>query len=160
MSAIHHSTFNSTVSYTDLVHVFVYLYKLCTSNSSFGNQLAEKHHLSNTNVISKTFRRSDWRCSVKKLFLKVSQNSQKKQPCRSLSFLLKLQASRFQTSMPTVLKKTPTQVFSCQYCEILWTASFIEHVRWLPPYSKDFQCCCRILEKNGENFVFRTKSNT
>ena len=111
MSAIHHSTFNSTVSYTDLVHVFVYLYKLCTSNSSFGNQLAEKHHLSNTNVISKTFRRSDWRCSVKKLFLKVSQNSQKKQPCRSLSFLLKLQASRFQTSMPSVKKDANTGVF-------------------------------------------------
>ena len=29
------------------------------------------------------------------------------------------------------LKKTPTQVFSCDYCEIFKSTFFIEHLRWL-----------------------------
>ena len=30
-------------------------------------------------------------------------------------------------------KETPTQVFSCEYCEILRTAFLIEHLGWLRP---------------------------
>ena len=40
----------------------------------------------------KTFRSSHRRCSVKKVFLKLSQNSQET-PCARVSFLIKLQAS-------------------------------------------------------------------
>ena len=29
------------------------------------------------------------------------------------------------------IKKTPTQVFSCEYCEIFKKPFFIEHLRWL-----------------------------
>ena len=28
-------------------------------------------------------------------------------------------------------KEIPTQVFSCEYCEIFKNTSFIEHLRWL-----------------------------
>ena len=31
-----------------------------------------------------------------------------------------------------IKKKTPTQLFSCAYCEIFKTTFFIEHLRWLP----------------------------
>ena len=53
-------------------------------------------------------------CSVKKVFLKISQNSQEK-TCPRASFLIKLQveASNF------IKKETLAQVFSCEFCEIL-----------------------------------------
>ena len=47
-----------------------------------------------------------WRCSVKKLFLEILQNSQKN-TCARNSFLIKLQAL-----------ETLAQVFSCEFCEI------------------------------------------
>ena len=52
-----------------------------------------------------------WRCSVKKLFLKVSQNSQEN-TCAKVSFLIKLQTCNF------IQKETLVQVFSCEFCEI------------------------------------------
>ena len=42
-------------------------------------------------------------CSVKKVFLEISQNSQEN-TCASVSFLMK--------------KETLAQVFSCEFCEI------------------------------------------
>ena len=53
-------------------------------------------------------------CSVKKLFLKISQNS-RESTCIGVSFLIKLQALQ----PATLLKETPTEVFSCGFCEIL-----------------------------------------
>ena len=52
------------------------------------------------------------KCSVKKMLLKISQNSGK-HLCQSL-FLIKLQAwlKNF------IKKKTLAQVFSCDFCEI------------------------------------------
>ena len=44
-----------------------------------------------------------WRCSVEKVFLEISKNSQKN-TCARLSFLIKLQAL--------------AQVFFCEFCEI------------------------------------------
>ena len=41
-------------------------------------------------------------------------------------FLIKLQAFR------PIEKETPTQVFFCEYYEILKNSFFIEHLRWLP----------------------------
>ena len=53
------------------------------------------------------------RCSVKKVFLKIPQNSQEN-TCARVSYLIKLQAS----SCNFIKKETLAQVFSCQFCEI------------------------------------------
>ena len=53
------------------------------------------------------------RCSVKKLFLKISQNSQEN-TCARVSFLIKLQAQ----ACNFIIKETLAQVFSCEFCEI------------------------------------------
>ena len=53
------------------------------------------------------FRSSHRRCSVEKMFLKTSQNSQKN-PCARVSFLVKLLA----------------QVFSCEFCKIFKNTFF------------------------------------
>ena len=65
------------------------------------------------------------RCSVKKMFLNILQNSQEK-TCARVSFLIKLQAS-----CNFIKKETPTQVFSCEFCEISKNTFFTEHLRWL-----------------------------
>ena len=53
------------------------------------------------------------RCSVKKVFFKISQNS-KENTCARLSFLIKLQAS----GLNYIKKETLAQVFSCKFCGI------------------------------------------
>ena len=53
-------------------------------------------------------------CSVKKLFLKFSENS-RESACTGVSFLIKLQALQ----PATLLKETPTEVFYYGFCEIL-----------------------------------------
>ena len=67
------------------------------------------------------------RCSVKKRFLEISQNSQES-TCARVSFLIKLQAYRPATLF---LKMTLVQVFSCEFCEICKAPFFIEHLWWL-----------------------------
>ena len=52
-------------------------------------------------------------CSVKKVFLEISQNSQEN-TCARVSFFIKLQGSACQF----IKKETLTQVFSCKFCEI------------------------------------------
>ena len=53
------------------------------------------------------------RCSVKMVFLEISQNSQEN-TCDRVSFLIKLQAS----ASNFIKKETLAQVFSCEFCEI------------------------------------------
>ena len=53
------------------------------------------------------------RCSVKKVFLEISQNSQEN-TCARVSFLIKLQDS----GCNFIEKKTLAQVFSCEFCDI------------------------------------------
>ena len=55
------------------------------------------------------------RCSVKKVFLEILQNSQEN-TCARVSFLIKLQA--------TLLKEALAQEFSCEFCEISKNANF------------------------------------
>ena len=62
------------------------------------------------------------RCSIKKVFLEIWQNSQENN-CPRESFLIKLQA---------IKKDSLAQVFSCGFCEISKDTFFIEHLRWLP----------------------------
>ena len=64
------------------------------------------------------------RCSVKKVFLEISQNSQEN-TCAKFSFLLKAMACNF------IKKETLPQVFSCEFCEICKNAFLKEHLRWL-----------------------------
>ena len=56
---------------------------------------------------------------VKKVFLKISQNSQEK-ICARVSFLINF-----------VTKETLAQVFSCEFCEIFKNTLFIENLLWL-----------------------------
>ena len=61
-------------------------------------------------------------CSVEKVFLKISQNSQEN-TCTRVS-------SRLRST--TLLKKeTLAQVFSCKFCEISKNTFFTKHLRWL-----------------------------
>ena len=63
------------------------------------------------------------RCSVKKAFLKISQNS-KKNTCARVSFLMK-----FLTEVCNFIKKeTLAQVFSCEFFEISKNTFFTEHL--------------------------------
>ena len=66
------------------------------------------------------------RCSVKKVFLKISINSQEN-PCARDSFLIKLQAS----SLPFYWKRDWRRCFSDNIAKIRRTLFFIEHLWWL-----------------------------
>ena len=70
------------------------------------------------------------RCSVKKVFLKISQNPQEN-TCARVSFLIKLQASAclHQASgirhvCNFIKKQILAQVFSCEFCEIFKNTIF------------------------------------
>ena len=51
------------------------------------------------------------RCSIKKVFLKISQNSQEN-VCARFSFLIKTQV----TGLQFYQKETPVLVFFCEFC--------------------------------------------
>ena len=59
------------------------------------------------------------RCSVKKLFLEISQNSYQN-TCVRISFLIKLQAS----TCNFIKKESLAQVFPCEFCEIFKNTYF------------------------------------
>ena len=69
-----------------------------------------------------------WRCSVEKVFLGISRNSQET-TCASLFFNnvagLRPKACNF------IKKETLAQVFSCEFYEISNNTFFTEHLRWL-----------------------------
>ena len=58
--------------------------------------------------------------SIKKVFLKISQNS-KGNTCARVSFLIKLQAWGIRKN---IRKETLAQVFSCEFCEFLQKTVF------------------------------------
>ena len=64
-------------------------------------------------------------CSVKKVFLKISQNSQGN-TCVRVSLLIKLQ-----TSGNVIKRETLAHVIPYELCEIFMNTFFIEHIRWL-----------------------------
>ena len=83
------------------------------------------------------------RCPIKKLLLKISQYSQVN-TCVGVYFLIKMQVFSPATLLKTesnscftvniakwpafLLKMTPIQVFSCEYCEICKNTCFEEHL--------------------------------
>ena len=64
-------------------------------------------------------------CSIKTLFLKISQNSQEN-ICARVFFSIKLLAC---LRPATLLKKTLAQVFSYEFCKILKNTYFTENLR-------------------------------
>ena len=69
------------------------------------------------------------RCSVKKVFLEISQNSQEN-TCAKISFLIKLQALGLRPT--TLLKKIFWhRCFPVNFAKFLRTPSFIEQLWWL-----------------------------
>ena len=70
-----------------------------------------------------TFRSSHQSCSIKKVFLEVSQNS-KENNCTIVSILIKLQVSGLQL----LEKESLAQVFSCEFYEICKNTFFTEHL--------------------------------
>ena len=69
------------------------------------------------------------RCSVKKLFLEISQNSQEK-ACARVSLLIKLQGWGLRPA--ALLKKRPWyKCFPVNFSKFLRKSFFIEHLWWL-----------------------------
>ena len=63
-------------------------------------------------------------CSFKKVFVKISQNSQE-DTCARVSFLIKSEAS----ACNFVKNEAQAQVFFCKFYEIFKNTFFIEHLR-------------------------------
>ena len=76
--------------------------------------------------LEKTFRSSHPRCYVKKVFLKISQNSHEN-TCARVSFLIKLQAR----GLLLLKKRLWHRCFLVNFAKFLRTPFFIEHVWWL-----------------------------
>ena len=89
----------------------------------------------------------------KKVFLKISQISQKKHLCWSL-FLIKLQAFR----AATLLKEILTQVFSCEYCKIFKNTYSEEYLRTTTCIS-EIQTTNNVIYVLAENFQFQDLQN-
>ena len=66
------------------------------------------------------------RCSVKKMFLKISENSQEN-TCAKVSFSVKSQAQ----ACNFIKKEAVTQVFSREFCETFKNTFLKGHLRWL-----------------------------
>ena len=107
------------------------LSKLCVQHMKKINML-EVYYEKNVRIEKlKNSANQEWvavaqRCSVKKIFLKTSQNSQEN-TCARVSFFIKFQAS----ACNFIKKETLVQVFFCEFCEIFKNTFFIKHLRWL-----------------------------
>ena len=64
------------------------------------------------------------RCSIKSLFLKISQDSQENTSV-GVTFLIKFQPSNLQI----YLKRDSDQRVSCDFCEVFKNTFFAEHLR-------------------------------
>ena len=64
------------------------------------------------------------RCTIKKLFLEISQNSQEN-TCARVYFLMKLQTQ----ACKFIEKEALAQLLSCEFCEIFNNILFTEHLR-------------------------------
>ena len=72
----------------------------------------------------RVFKNSHRRCSVKKVFLKISQNSQENTSAEvSFQYNCRPQACNF------IKKETPTQVFPREFCETFKNTFFTKHFR-------------------------------
>ena len=73
-------------------------------------------------------RSSHRRCSIKKMFLKISQNLQEN-TCVGVSFFIKLQASALQSCRPVTQNRFITLLYCL--CYWLWTCKgLLKHFHW------------------------------
>ena len=86
------------------------------------------------------------------VFLKFSHNSQENN-CVKVSFLINLQALGLRPA--TVLKNTPTQVFSRGFCEFF--TNTIEHSRWLLLILESNKFNWNMGPKGSINFLYFVK---
>ena len=77
------------------------------------------------------------RCSVKKIFLRISQNSQES-TCRGVSF--SKEASVCSPHSATLLKKRLWQVFAWEFRESFKKTFFTDHPQWLRLYLHTLIC--------------------
>ena len=75
------------------------------------------------NLMFMKYRSSHRRCSIKKVFLNISQNSQEN-TCARVSSLIKFQAEPYNF----IKTETLAQVFSFEFCEIFKNTFFTEHL--------------------------------
>ena len=81
--------------------------------------------MENSHAMFKMIEAAIGRYFLKYVFLNLLQNYRNHLFCTL--FLVKFQASK-----PVTLSiETPTQVVSCEYCEMFKNSFFIEHLRWL-----------------------------
>ena len=73
-------------------------------------------------------------CSVKKVFLEISQNSQEN-TCARVSLLIKLPTKAWNF----IKKETLTQVYSCEFCEISKSTFSYRTFPWVASDNKIFQ---------------------
>ena len=92
------------------------------------------------------FRSSHRRCSMKKVLLTISQNSQNN-TCDRVSFLIKLQV----LACNIIKKETVSQAFSCDFCKIFENAFFTDYLgsTW-PPFMP-----VRNRKLNGQIRIFK-----
>ena len=88
--------------------------------------ISSRDEISRVNTLSEAVVR---KCSVKNIFLEISQNSQEN-TCVRVSFLIKLQAA-----CNFIKKETLAQVFSREFYKISKNTFFIKHLSWLVLYS-------------------------
>ena len=99
-----------------------------------------------TNKDVKNTETASQRCSMKKEFLKVLQNSQEN-TWTGVSFLIKFQAETYNF----IKKKILVQVFSCEFCEICKTTVFPSRT---PPW---LFLTTDISESNSEQLFMKMK---
>ena len=111
------------------------LYLRINVTTLFKLKMAGKNHLC---AAFKRYRRSQRRCSVRKVVLRNFAKFIGKHLCQSLFFNIKLQAE----ACIFIKKETLAQVFSCEFCEISKNIFFTEHLG--ATASKDTQGRCAI----------------
>ena len=90
------------------------------------------------------------RCSIKKVFLEISKNSQEN-ACARVSILIKLQA--LASACNFIKIETLAQVFSCEFCKISKNTFFTEHV-WATASINFWSYLCKIVIQSTYNTIF------
>ena len=106
-------------------------------------------------IVDVLFRSNHRRCSVKEDVLKNFAIFTGKHLCFGVFFNI-LQAWR----PATLLKETPTQVLSCEYCKLFKSTYFEEHLRTgAPEFMKIYSITVLLHDKNSITFFFATTNN-
>ena len=100
-----------------------------------------------------------WMCFMKKVFLKISENSRENTSARFF-YLIKLQGEG--KACDFIKKEILAQVFSCEFCKIFKNTFFIEHFRrlllfWLYTFLTLFHFACVYIFLHRWNILRKLK---